>query len=1159
VVTVAPLVTPKPTGHGLKDGVPLAQDSLDLSVRLHETFPDSTGTPGMDVSTWLRDLGLGDYAQAFQANHIDPEVLPRLTADDLIGLGITSVGHRRRLLDAIAALDQGRAAAAAKPIAVAVRPVEAERRQLTVLFCDLVGSTELARRLDPEDLREVMRAYQAACADVISRFEGHLARFLGDGVLAYFGWPGAHEDDAERAVRAGLQLVDGVPRLQNRPGMRLQARVGVATGQVVVGDLISEGASDKDAVSGETPNLAARLQALAAPGSVVISTATRRLIGGLFELADLGPQCLKGFAEPLSAFRVEGEGRAEGRFEALHGGQLTLLVGRDEELALLCSRWEQARDGEGQVVLLSGEPGIGKSRLIRELRDRIAAERHLGLTHQCSPYHQASPLHPIIEHLERAAGFERDDLPEARLAKLEALLVRGTDERDQTVPLIAALLGVPIGDRDPALTLTPEVQKRRTLQALVDQLAALAAERPVLALYEDVHWIDPSTLELLGLITERIRHLPVLALITFRPEFQPPWTGQAHMTTLTMSRLDRRQDALMVKQVVGAKALPAEVSAHIVAKTDGVPLFVEELTKAVLESGLIRGTDNRYVLAGPLPPLAIPATLHDSLLARLDRLAPVKEVAQIGAAIGREFSHALLSAVADRPEDQLRDALDQLVSSELVFRRGTPPDATYSFKHALVRDAAYSTLLKARRQPLHARIAKVLEDLFPETADAQPELLAHHCTEAASLEKAIQFRRKAAIRAASRYAHLEAIAHATQGLELIQRLPSNPARQGQALDLQSVLTQELARLKGYEADETVEAYRRLRELCEAGENSAQLRGALQALFGFHLLRFELEPARNATERLLELAQGQADVADQCNGHYQAGQLKLLLGNLQAAQLHLERVATLSAGHPTVVGMGRFHDRHVVAACYLSWTLFALGRPATALAKCKEAADLASRSFWHDAIGGGMAGWCVLQQLVGNAQAVREAAKVIVSRVPTSNPRYPPRAELLEIWGLAAAGKAQEALAWFLRSRVASHRAIAYSSYYLSVVAQILALAQQTGDALNVVNRALHQLERTGDRWFEAELHRIRGELLVALPKKDGNNAEACFRKALDVSRIQHARGWELRAATSLARLWADQGKRAQAHDLLAPVYGWFTEGFDIADLKDAKALLDELR
>ena len=540
----------------------------------------------MDVGSWLRGLGLERYEQAFRDNAVDGEVLPRLTADDLKDMGVAIVGHRRKLLDAIAALRDGLALDSAEPPFKAVpRPAEAERRQLTVLFCDLVGSTELSARLDPEDLGELMQAYQACCGEVVRRWDGHLARYLGDGALAYFGWPRAHEDDAERAVRAGLDLVGAVGGLPVGTEGHLQARVGIATGQVVVGDLIGQNTAHKDPVVGETPNLAARLQALAEPGKVVIGQATRRLIGGLFELDDLGPQSLKGFAEPLSAWRVAGQSRAEGRFEARQTAGLTPLVGRDEEIALLLRRWCQAKDVEGQVVLLSGEPGIGKSRLVRELRGRLEGEPHLRLTYQCSPHHTTSPLYPLIEQLERAAGFERDDTAEEKLNKLEALLARGTETLDEAVPLVAALLGLPADERYPLPELTPQHRKQRTLEVLVDQLEGLSAAQPVVLVYEDAHWIDPTTQELLGLAIERIQRLAVLAIVTFRPEFQPPWTGLPQVSAIPLTRLGRRDGVAMVDRVAGQKKLPAEVSALIVGKTDGVPLFVEELTKTVLEFG----------------------------------------------------------------------------------------------------------------------------------------------------------------------------------------------------------------------------------------------------------------------------------------------------------------------------------------------------------------------------------------------------------------------------------------------------------------------------------------------------------------------------------------------------------------------------------------------
>jgi class 3 adenylate cyclase len=763
----------------------------------------------MDVSTWLRELGLAGYAQAFRANDIDADVLRRLTADDLIALGISSIGHRRKLLDAIAELPRPDSGALREPEA----PRAAERRQLTVLFCDLVGSTELAARLDPEDMSRVIRAYQECCAAVVERWGGHVAKYMGDGVLAYFGWPVAHEDDAERAVRAGLALGQALTRVTTPAVEPLAARVGIATGLVVVGEMIGEGAAREEAVVGETPNLAARLQALAEPGGVVISQATRRLVGGLFELDDLGSQQLKAFVELLAAWRVAGEGRAEGRFEARHAGGLTPLVGREHELDLLFDRWQQASEGEGQVVLLSGEPGIGKSRLVRALRERLGDALYTTLSHLCSPFYQTSALHPVIDLLERAAGFTRDDPPARKLDKLEALLARGTNDVAAAAPLIAALLSLPTGDRYPPLDLAPERQKHEILNALLVQLTGLAAERPVLALYEDVQWADPSTLELLERVIERVQRLPVLVLVTFRPEFVPPWRGRAHLTALSLNRLNRRRGAAMVAELTG-KALPAEVLEQILLKTDGVPLFVEELTKAVLELGLLRDAGDRYVLGGPLPPLAIPPTLQDSLVARLDRLAPVKEVAQVAACIGREFGYELLAAVLPLDSTALHDALHALAQAELVFGEGTPPHANYLFKHALVRDAAYESLLKSRRQALHARIAGALEERFPDIASAQPELVAHHCTAAGLTEKAVEYWSKAGQSAIERSAMAEAVVQLKKGLELLAGLPADSTGGRRELDLQVALGVALMAAEGWGSREAVGAYARARELSE---------------------------------------------------------------------------------------------------------------------------------------------------------------------------------------------------------------------------------------------------------------------------------------------------------------------------------------------------------
>jgi class 3 adenylate cyclase/tetratricopeptide (TPR) repeat protein len=893
-----------------------------------------------DLAAWLQGQGFGQYADLFASNAIDREALVELTDDHLRELGLP-LGHRVRLLKAIRELREPEDPQAADHVTTPT-PREAERRQLTVMFCDLVSSTELAARLDPEDMGQLIRGYQHCCAGVVERWGGHVAKYMGDGVLAYFGWPRAHEDDAERAVRAGLELAKSVGKLEMTAGDALAARVGIATGLVMVGELIGEGAAQEQTVVGETPNLAARLQALAAPGSVVISQATRRLIGGLFALADLGRNRLKGFAEPLAAWRVEGEGRAEGRFEALHGEHLTPLVGREHELGILLERWAWAKDGGGQVVLLSGEPGIGKSRMIRTLRERLGDEPHTPLSHYCSPHHTNSALYPVIDLLERAARVERAAPPEVQLARLEAVLAGARDQLDEVVPLLAALLGVPTGARYPVLTMTPEMQKRRTLQALLDQLAALAAQQPVLALYEDVHWIDPSTLELLGLVIERIRHLPVLAVLTFRPEFQPPWTGQAHVTTLTMSRLGPWQGADLVARVTGDKALPAAIVEQIVARTDGVPLFVEELTKAVLESGLLQDAGDHYELSGPLPPLAIPTTLHDSLMARLDRLASIKEVAQIGAVIGREFSHELLAAVTAMAGHELDHALDQLLSSELVFRRSPTPDAKYSFKHALVQDVAYQSMLKSKRQQLHARIATVLEEQSPDIAATQPELLAHHYAGAGLPDQAIEYYRKAGERATQRSANAEAIEHFTRGLALLDALPETGERPRRELDLQLKLGRASIAIKGYAAPEVDRTYQRARALCQQVDEPDLLHRAVMGLEAYYVVRADLKTAHQLVEQSLNEARRANNPDRLMNSHSQLGLILFHLGELASALSHLEEGIRIYDAQHRRLPHG-LQDPGMIGRCYAGLTLWHLGYPDRGWARHEEALQIAQKT------------------------------------------------------------------------------------------------------------------------------------------------------------------------------------------------------------------------
>jgi class 3 adenylate cyclase len=674
----------------------------------------------MDVAAWLHGLGLERYEQAFRENEIDWDALPRLTAEDLKDLGVVLGGHRRKFLEAIAALGGAVPVAAATVASPDVpAPVDAERRQLTVMFCDLVGSTALSARLDPEDLREVIAAYHRAVAEIVARFDGFVAKYMGDGVLVYFGYPRAHEDDAERAVRAGLGVIDVVGRLDVK-STKLQARVGIATGLVVVGDLIGEGSAQEQSVVGETPNIAARLQGLAGPDAVVIAMGTRRLVGDLFEYRDLGAAEVKGIATPVPAWQVLRPSVLASRFEALRGAALSPLVGRDEEIDLLLRRWTRAKAGDGQIVLISGEPGIGKSRLIAALEERLHAEPHLRLRYFCSPYHQDSALFPFIDQLGRASGFARNDPPAAKVEKLVALLALAAPP-EEDVAFLADLLSLPASERHPLPSLSPQRKKERTLEALIRQLEGLARRQPVVMIFEDAHWIDPTSRELLDLTIEHVRNLSVLLIVTFRPEFQPSWTGQPQVTMLALNRLDRHGRTVLIEQIAGDKALPDEVIGRIADRTDGVPLFVEELTKSVLESGV--------------PLAGIPTTLHDSLMARLDRLATVRLVAQIGAAIGREFSYPLLRAVSRLPEDELEGALARLAASELLFQRGTPPDAVYSFKHALVQDAAHSSLLRSTRQQLHERIAEALAAHFPDLMENQPELLAQHYAEAGLIEK----------------------------------------------------------------------------------------------------------------------------------------------------------------------------------------------------------------------------------------------------------------------------------------------------------------------------------------------------------------------------------------------------------------------------------------
>src|SRR6516165_2772390 len=784
------------------------------------------GSAMRDIAEWLASIGLSEYAQRFADNAIDLSVIRDLTEQDLKDLGVL-LGHRRKILRAIADLPV--APAPAETATEAVPRDEAERRQVTVMFADLVGSTALSTGMDPEDLREIISAYQKCVAEAVHHFGGFVARYVGDGVLVYFGYPQAHEDDAERAIRAGLELITAVGALKSR--VFLQTRVGIATGLVIVGDLIGSGQSQERSIVGETPNLAARLQEIAEPNTVVICNSTRTLVGNLFEMEDLEPRDLKGIVRPVRAWAALRASSVASRFEALHATGLTALVGREKEFELLRRRWSKATNGEGQVVLLSGEPGIGKSRLATAFVGLLAGEPHIRLRYFCSPQHTDSALYPIIGQIERAAGLEREDTSRAKLDKLDRLL-KQTSTSAQDAALFAEMLSLPNDGRYPVVELTPQQRRQRTLEALGLQLEALVRSSPVLMVFEDAQWSDPTSLELFGRTVGRIRRLSVLLIVTFRPEFEPAWIGQPHVSPLSLDRLAPREVGEIIDHIVGNKSLPADIRQDIIERTDGIPLFVEEMTKAVLEAES-EGEARRAAALVPSPALAVPATLHASLMARLDRLGPAKELAQMGAAIGREFSHPLLAAVVCKPEAELQTALDRLISAGLLLRQGGAPYATYSFKHVLVRDAAYSTLLREPRRALHARIAETLESQFAEISESQPELIARHYREADDVAKAVGYLSIAGDRALSHSALKEAHEHITQALQLISGLPDDDIRRRGELKLQTALSRALQEQKGYADRQVGEAYTKAREFSERVGDAGMHLAALYGLWAYH--------------------------------------------------------------------------------------------------------------------------------------------------------------------------------------------------------------------------------------------------------------------------------------------------------------------------------------
>jgi class 3 adenylate cyclase/predicted ATPase len=1050
-----------------------------------------------------------------------------------------------------------------RPAPTILETSAAERRQLTVMFCDMVGSTALSTRLDPEDQREIIDTFQTFCANGIKQFGGMVAGYRGDGVLAYFGYPAAHENDAERAIRAGIKIIGAVKGSHRFSDVKLQARIGIASGVVVVGDLLRDGVTQEIAAVGETTNLAARLQSLAEPNTLLICSETHRLVGALFEYCDLGQHTLRGFAEPVHARQVLRVSKIESRFEALHQSRTSALVGRDEEFDLLLRRWAQAKAGEGRVIQITGEPGIGKSRLVQALVDCLAGDRYTCVQCHCSPYHTDSALHPVINHLLRAAGIEHNDAGGERLAKLEALLERSNSRLSETVPLLAPLLSIPLSERYTPLDLSPLRRKERTLATVIDHIAGLAIQQPVLVVFEDAHWIDPTSLELLSLTIERVARLSLLLLITARTDFSPPWPTHRHVSVVTLGRLGQREGAALAHRIAKGKALPTEVLNAIIDHTDGVPLFIEELTKTVLESGLLQEVDDRYVLAGPLPPLAIPSTLHASLLARLDRLASMKDVAQIGAVIGREFSYSLIAAVSGIPEHELAAALAKLVAAELIFQRGVAPAATYRFKHALVQDAAYASLLRGRRRALHAAIVKELVAGGVSNSDVEPEVLAHHCAEAGKAQEAVRHYLESSKQSVARSALAEAAVMLDKALGQVALLPAGPPRDRSELEVQCARGAVLMAVKGFAAAETGKAFTRARDLWDRLDRPPKF--LLRIAWGkwaFHITRSEFLEAQSIAEDLLKDSRAHGDTVGLILGYNARGVTHWYRGELLSARANLEEMIGLYdlAVHAQLFQYGRA-DPNATGLLYLGHVLLLLGCPDQALMRA-EAAIRQARQLAHAPTVAYCLAFSARQaSIIGDeARLTHWVQELRAVAQEHGYPQWSAQGLIYEGQLQLARGEARAAVT-LMRQGLDAFRATGATvmvAYFAILLGEALTQDGRWEEALGLLGDQIAAVEETGELWCAAELHRRRGQLLLKSRALDFAGAQAEFLQAIDIARGQSAKLWELRAAVNLARLWHDQGRNTDARHLLSPIYAWFTEGFDSADLKGAKLLLDEL-
>lgn len=1131
-----------------------------------------TGILIMDnrVAAWLESLGLDRYREVFQQNAITWDVLSELNDEDLTSLGVL-LGHRKKLLRAVAQLSQGSgldlAQSVAMPASTARTPPtfvrdQAERRQLTVMFCDLVGSTALARRLDPEDVQEIIRRFLDACSQAVGRFNGYVAKYMGDGLLVYFGYPHAHEHDAERAVHAGLAILDLVKTsFRDNPTSQeseIAVRVGIATGKVIVGEIIGEETAKERSVFGETPNLAARLQSLAAPNQLVVDSATKRLVGNEFEFADAERVSLKGFDMPIEVWRVVGTKASVSRFDSYRSGRLAGFIGREHELALLLGRWREAAGGEGQVVLLCGEAGIGKSCLTVHLRNQISGEDCQTVQLQCSPYHTNTALHPVIHCLQQAATLTGEDDAHAQREKLEAFAKNTGIDNQTTVSLLAELLSIPGDAQHPLLNMSSDKRKDMTLEALVRQLQRLADHCPILFILEDAHWLDPTTMDLLTRIIDRIQRMRVLLLITFRPDFKPVWGDYGHVTFLTLNRLPRRQSAELLASMIGGRVILPDVQQTILAKADGVPLYIEALTESLLEAGPLVGETDFGAADAPFDRPNIPDSLQALLMERIDRLGPAKEIIQVGSVIGREFSYELLQEIVDVTGSELKKALHVLNASGLIFQEGEISAAKFFFKHALIQDAAYNTLSKKSRRVLHTRIAKALENMFAERIKTEPEVLAYHYEQAGLVGPAVDYWRLAAQRDVARSANIEALGHFDRALYVLKDLPQGTERDHLELSILIARGAPLLLLKGYASDDIEHNYSRARTLSQENPSSEQYFLSLWGVWVFHLVRGPLAKARESAEDLLSWATHRQNPNLLIRAYESVGSTYSFLGRFDEARTHLQKAKSLYDPHKSGAQVLPYtQDPGITARIMLARILWIIGELDQVETLLVEAIAMA-RALEHPftmAFTLATASWVysTLRDTHRTLSLTEEAIELSTKysfEVPLA------WATSFQGWALAEQGN-EKGIEQLKEGLSAAQRAKASlnHTYTLALLAEIHLRNLDVVDGLFVIRQAQDLATAQGELCWKAELLRLEGELLLAESDQSFPAAEQCFSEALTVAQVQDANMLELRAATSMARLLRKSSKFDRAKRMLDAVCSKFSERSTNPDVREARAVL----